>query len=169
MAITKDNRVDTCKVPCTGNWTTMPLPAQLSQVSVGDTEIWAVNMNDDIFTSTVPVSAWSGPRSIKLRNISVGKFYIYGVNSTDVSHRCLRPCTADVWQSFGGTLVHQISANLDDDAVYAVNAANNLFKLNGNIWQQISSAPQLSNVATINKNEIIGCTPTGAIRYGRVV
>ena len=146
----------------------MQLAPPLSQVSVGDTEIWAVNMYDDIFTSTVPVSGWS-PRAVKMRNISVGKFYIYGVNSTDVSHRCLRPCTDDAWQSFGGTLVHQISANLDDDAVYAVNAANNLFKLNGNIWQQISSAPQLSNVATINNNEIIGCSPTGAIRYGRAV
>ena len=149
-----------CKKPCTGNWNT--IDGLLKQVSVGEYEVWGVNMNDDIYMSTVPFTYW---RSVwgKLKNVSVGKYYVYGVNAAEVVYRCRSPCTGS-WERLPGSLA-QISASLEDESVFGVTSANELNKWVDGGWEKIGTMA-LSNVCAMNRNEYIGCTPEASITYG---
>ena len=160
-ATNKDNSIKSCKKPCNGQW--IGVPGGLVQLSVGELEVWGVNTNDDIYVSGLPFSGWNLIGG-KIRNISNGKSYVYGLNAGGNVFRCKHPCRG-VWNALPGILT-QISASIVDESVFGVTKANELFSWNGSYWN-IISAGQLSNVHTINKNGILGCTPAGNIIYGQ--
>ena len=160
-ATNKDTTIESCKKPCTGKW--VRIPGGLNQLSVGELEVWGVNINDDIFVSGLPYNGWINIGG-KLRNISNGKVYVYGVNAAGNVFRCKHPCRG-IWEQLPGVLT-QISASIEDESVFGVNKANELFSWNGSNWDKIVAA-ELGNVHTVNKNEIFGCTPAGNIVYGQ--
>lgn len=160
-ATNKDTTIESCKKPCDGKW--LRIQGNLNQISVGALEVWGVNSNDDIFVSGLPFNGWINIGG-KLRNISNGKIYVYGVNAAGNVFRCKHPCRG-IWETLPGILA-QISASLEDESVFGVNKANELFSWTGSDWVRIGAA-QLSNVDTVNKNEIFGCTVAGNIVYGQ--
>ena len=150
-----------CSKPCNGVW--KKINGAFKQVSVGEDEVWGVNQAGTVFVASLPFSYLEYYPKIKLQNIAVGKNFIYGVHLSSTVLRCKNPCYG-VWDDMPGSLV-QISASLQDDSVFGINAANELQKWNGNDWQRVGET-QLINVHAINATTIVGCTPEGDVKLG---
>ena len=160
-AINSNHLIDACTKPCTGVWTR--IPGIVSQISFGVSEVWATNSAGSIFKSTVPFSSWT-PINGLLTEVSVGKNFVYGVNQQNTLFSCANPCTGN-WQILSQGL-SQISADLFDGVAFGLTTGNALQRWDGTAWAAIA-APQISNICTLNQNEIIAITPTGNVLYGK--
>ena len=159
--VNANKKIEFCTKPCNGIWN--KINGAFKQVSVGEDEVWGVNQAGTVFLASLPFSSLDYYPETKLQNIAVGKNFVYGVNSNSSVLRCENPCNG-IWDDIPGSLV-QISASLQDDSVFGINAANELQKWNGYDWQKIGDT-QLINVHAINATTIVGCTPEGDVKLG---
>ncbi|RXJ69814.1 hypothetical protein CS022_23640 [Veronia nyctiphanis] len=135
-------------------------PSQNSAI-YGD--VVGVNDADSIYTKPQhgPYGSKAWPRiSGKLKHVSSGKDFIWGVNSNDNIFMCAKPCKGDGWVKIPGKLMQ---LDVGEERIYGVNSNNNIYwrPVDGSGgWTQITGQLKHVSVGTdwvwgVNSNDNI--------------
>jgi hypothetical protein len=126
--VNNNNQIFTCRKPCNdSNW--INIPGGLSQVEGGESEVWGVNAQDNIWKMNVDHSNGWRQISGQLSNISQGGGWVWGINRNNSVYRCQQPCNGS-WildtSPRGQTSLVQLSCSITH--VYALDKNKNAWR-----------------------------------------
>jgi len=106
------------------------IPGQLTRISKGNSGVWGVNSNDNIFKLNVDGKSWN-KISGGLAQVASGAS-VWGVNGNDHIYKYLGDNT---WQNIGGKLTNVDVSNKDH--VWGINRDQKIFRRTESSWQLI--------------------------------
>ena len=130
-AISSNDYIFKCKIPCTSHEGFEPVSGRLRLLDGGPRRVYGVGADESIWTRPVDGSGSWQRISGSLKHITVGHDYLYGVNSNNYFYRCATPCLDGNWELLNDD-GHIVQSDASYNYLYMLTDAGAIYRSTSN-------------------------------------